>query len=169
MYRWWRHFDFHAPLTKQNFSSEPTKPSQSCNNKKKTITRGVPSKLTIQILSSPNRFSRWGLNESRLFSRSMFVDRRRSQIFAILAFPEEKRSSFKNYKSPSIFNKHSNRLTDQPLSKHFRIRLDLDALRKGRYLQITKRATKQESDLFLCCDERLETFVNLGLFQTTTN
>ena len=34
--------------------------------------------VDIQILSSPKRFSRWGSNESRLFSRSMFVDRRRS-------------------------------------------------------------------------------------------
>ena len=71
-------FDFHARLTKQNFSSETTEASQSCNKKKKTITRGISSKLTIQILSSPNRFSRQGSNESRLFSRSIFVDRRRS-------------------------------------------------------------------------------------------
>ena len=35
-------------------------------------------KAFIQILSSPNRFSRLGSNESRLFSRYMFVDRRRS-------------------------------------------------------------------------------------------
>ena len=28
VYRWWRHFDFHACLTKQNFSSETTEASQ---------------------------------------------------------------------------------------------------------------------------------------------
>ena len=40
VYREWRHFDFHARLTKQNFSSEKTKARQSCKKKKKTITRG---------------------------------------------------------------------------------------------------------------------------------
>ena len=51
-------FDFHACLTKQNFSSETTEKSQSCNKKKQNMTCGISSKLTIQILSSPNRFSR---------------------------------------------------------------------------------------------------------------
>ena len=46
-----------------------------------------------------------GIKRVPPFSRTMFVDRRRSLIFAILTFPEEIRSSFKNYKSPSIFNK----------------------------------------------------------------
>ena len=70
------------------------------------MTCGISSKLTIQTLSSPNRFSRWGSNESRLFSRSLIVDRRRSYIFAvyILTFPEERLSPFRNYKSTSIFN-----------------------------------------------------------------
>ena len=35
VYREWRHFDFHARLTKQNFSSETTEASQSCNKKEK--------------------------------------------------------------------------------------------------------------------------------------
>ena len=39
-----RHFDFHARLTKQNFSSETTQASQSCNKKKKTITCRISSK-----------------------------------------------------------------------------------------------------------------------------
>ena len=73
--------------------------------KKKTITCSVSSKLAIQILPSANRFTRWSSQESRLFFRSLFVDIRRSEIFAILTFPEEKRSSFKNYKSQSVFNK----------------------------------------------------------------
>ena len=85
-------------------------------------------------------------------------------------FSEEKRSSFKNYKSRSVFDKiYSYRLTDQALSKHFRVKLDLDDLRKARYLRITKRGTKRVSVLSLCCDQRQETFVDLGLFQTTTN
>ena len=120
----------------------------------------------------------------------MFLDRRRSYIFAILTFPNEKPSSFKNYKSRSIFYqipqqtdrstsqlpkqvnhviknnnyllinhdqfliKYVNRLTDQPLSKHYRVKLDLDGLRKARYPRITKTATKRLSVLSLCCDQR---------------
>ena len=40
---------------------------------------------------------------AQIFPVRMFLDRRRSYIFAILTFPNEKRSSFKNYKSRSIF------------------------------------------------------------------
>ena len=68
-----------------------------------------------------------------------------------------------------FLTKYFNRLTDQPLSKHYRVRLDLDGLITPRYLQITERATKRVSVLSLCCDQRQETSVNLGLFQTTTN
>ena len=56
----WRHFDFHARLTKQNFSFETTEANNHVKKKKKkTITRRVPGKLTIQILSLPNRFTHW--------------------------------------------------------------------------------------------------------------
>ena len=44
--------------------------------------------------------------------------------------------------------------TDQPLSKHYRVKLDLDGLRKARYSWITKTATKRVSVLSLCCDQR---------------
>ena len=71
VYREWRHFDFRARLKKQNFSSETTELSQSCN-RKKTSFCGITSKLTIQVLSSPNKFTRWGSKESCLFSRGMF-------------------------------------------------------------------------------------------------
>ena len=118
---------------------------------------------------SPNRFTRWGSNESRLFSRSMFVDRRRWEIFAILTFLKEKRSSLKKKNHDKFLTKYSNTLTDQPLSKHYRVKLDQDGLRKARYLRIRERGTKRVSVLSLCCDQRQETFVNLGLFQTTTN
>ena len=115
-------------LAWRNKTSPLEQPKQVNHVTKKTIIPGVSSKLTIQILLSPNRFKRWGSNESRLFSRSMFVDRRRSEIFAILTFPEEKRSSFKNCKSRSVFlTKYSKRLTDQPLSKHYMVKLDLYA------------------------------------------
>ena len=98
-----------------------------------------------------------GIKRIPPFSHTMLVDRRRSYIFAILTFPEEKRSSFKNYKSQSF-------LTDQPLSKHFRVKLDLDGLRKARYPRITKRETKRVSVLSLCRDQRQETLLNLGFF-----
>ena len=52
---------------------------------------------------------------------------------------------------------------------YYRVKLDLDGLREARYLRITKTATRRVSVLSLCCDQRQETFVNLGRFQTTTN
>ena len=55
------------------------------------------------------------------------------------------------------------------IRKDFRVRLDLDGVKKARYPRITKRATKRVSGLSCCCDQRQETFVNLGLFQTTAN
>ena len=63
-----------------------------------------------------------------------------------------------------FWTKYSDTLTDQPLSKRYRVKLDLDGLRKARYPRITKRATKRMSVLSLCCDQRQQTFVNLGLF-----
>ena len=68
-----------------------------------------------------------------------------------------------------FLTKYSYRLTDQALSKHFRVKLDLDGLRKARYLRITKKGTKRVSVFSLCFDQKQETFVHLGLFQTTTN
>ena len=63
-----------------------------------------------------------------------------------------------------FLTKYSYRLTDQALSKDFRVKLDLDGLRKARYLRITKRGTKRVSVLSLCCDQGQEMFVNLGRF-----
>ena len=51
----------------------------------------------------------------------------------------------------------------------YKVKLDLDGFRKARYPRITKRATKRVSVLPLWCDQRQETFVNIGLFQATTN
>ena len=65
-------------LAWQNKTSRLKQPNQVNHVINKTISHGVSRKITIQILSSPNRFSRWGSNESRLFSRSLIVDRRRS-------------------------------------------------------------------------------------------
>ena len=75
----------------------------------------------------------------------------------------------KNISHDQFLTKYSNRLTVQQLSKNYKVKLDLDGLRKARYARITKRATKRVSVLSLCCDQRQETFVNIRLFQATTN
>ena len=71
-----------------------------------------------------------------------------------------------NLKSLSILRKYSNRLTDKPLSKHYRVNQDLDCLKKPRNPQMTQRFNQRVSILSLCCYHRQETFVNLGLFET---
>ena len=75
----------------------------------------------------------------------------------------------KNITCNQFLTKYSNRLTVQQVSKHYKVKLDLDGLRKARYPRITKRATKRVSVLSLWCDQRQETFVNIGLFQAITN
>ena len=119
MYQQWRHFDFHARLTKENFSSETTKASQSCNQKKKNITRGVSSKLTIQILSSPNRVTHWGSNECRLFS---LLDKRKLSLLK----QETKASQScnqkkKNINSPECFQQvnHTNTISSPNRVTHW--------------------------------------------------
>ena len=57
----------------------------------------------------------------------------------------------------------------QQLSKHYKVKLRLDGLKKARYPQTTKRGTKRVSVLSLWCDQRQETFLNIDLFQATTN
>ena len=69
----------------------------------------------------------------------------------------------------TFLRKYSNRITVQQLSKNYKVKLDLDGLRKARYPRITKRATKRVSVLSLWCDQRQQTIVNIGLFQATTN
>ena len=137
--------------------------------KKNTICSGISSKLTIQILSSPMRFTRWGSKDPRLFCRSMFLagDVRKS-----LPYYRSLRKNghpLKTINHDQFLAKYSNRRADQPLGKHYMVKLDLDGLRKARYPRITKRATKRVSVLSLCCDQRQEMFVNLGHFQTTSN
>ena len=99
----------------------------------------------------------------------MFVGRTRSYIFAIQTFPKQKQSTFKNITHDQFLTENFNRLIVQHFSKHYKVKLDLDGLRKARYPRITKRATERVSVLFLWCDQRQETFVNIGLFQATTN
>ena len=100
----------------------------------------------------------------------MLVNRKRSESFAILTFTKEKRSTFKKYYPQSILTKYSKRLTVQQLSKHCKVKLDLDGLKNARYPRITKRETKQLSVLSLWCNQRLETFVILAFFkQQLTN
>ena len=68
-----------------------------------------------------------------------------------------------------FLTKYCNTLTDKPVSKHYRINLDLDDLNKARYPRMTQRATKRVPVLFMWCDRGQEAFVNVDLFQTTTN
>ena len=68
-----------------------------------------------------------------------------------------------------FLTKYCNTLTDKPVSKHYRINLDLDDLNKARYPRMTQRATKRVPVLFMLCDRGQEAFVNVDLFQTTTN
>ena len=47
--------------------------------------------------------------------------------------------------------------------------LKMDDLNKARYPRMTQRATKRVPVLFMWCDRGQEAFVNVDLFQTTTN
>ena len=84
-----------------------------------------------------------------------------------ITFPKDKRSTFKNYHQVQFSTKYCNRLTDQPLSKHHTVNLDLDGLKEPRYPRMTKRATKRVWVLSLWCHQRQETFKNIATFQTT--
>ena len=71
-----------------------------------------------------------------------------------------------NLKSRLLLTKYSNRLTEKPLSKHYRVNLDLDGLKKPRNPRMTQRLNQRVSILSLCCYHRQEPFRNLGLFET---
>ena len=88
-------------------------------------------------------------------------------MFAILTFPKKTRQPSKTITQVQFLTKYSNRLTDQPLSKHHTVNLDLDGLKKPRYPRMTKRATKRVWVLSLWCHQRQETFKNIATFQTT--
>ena len=85
------------------------------------------------------------------------------------------RSQRKNGQPSTITNhvqfltKYSKRLKDKPFSKHYRVNLDLDDPKNTRYPRMTKRLTERVLMFSLCCYRRQETFVNLGLFQATSN
>ena len=69
-----------------------------------------------------------------------------------------------------FLTKYSNTLRDQPLGKHYRVKLDLGGLTKARYPRITKTATKWVPVLSLCCDKRQEHLWILAFFkQLLTN
>ena len=139
-------------------------------NKKESTIRGISRRSTIQVLSSPDRVWLRGSNESRFFS--LWYDRRQETFVNIchIVVPKEKNgqpSTITNH--VQFLTKYSKRLKDKPLSKHYRVNLDLDDLEKARYPQMTQSLTKRVLMFSLCCYRRQETFVNLGLFQTTSN
>ena len=61
-----------------------------------------------------------------------------------------------------FFTKQCNRLTYKLLSKHCKVNLDLDDLRKARNAGMTQRATERVPEFSLCCDRRQEAFATLG-------
>ena len=95
---------------------------------------------------------------------SVWYDRRQG-IFVNLCHIVIVKGKTVNLKSRSILTKYSNRLTDKPLSKHYRVNIDLDGLKKPRNARMTQRFNQRVSILSLCCYHRQETFVNLGLFE----
>ena len=130
-------------LAWQNKTSLLKQPKQVNNviKKKKTITRGVSSKLTTRIPSPTNIFSRSGSNEP-FFPNYV----RRQETFVIIC--HIKRSLRKNGHPLKTINHHqfwtkySNRLANQPLSKQYRIKLDLDGLREARSLRIYRESNQ---------------------------
>ena len=69
-----------------------------------------------------------------------------------------------------FLTKYSKRLEDQPLCKHYRVKLDLDGLRKAGYAQITKTAPKRVSVVSLCCDKRQDQlYISASFKQLLTN
>ena len=103
---------------------------------------------------------------------SLWYDRRQETFVNIchIVVPKEKNgqpSTITNHLQ--FLTKYSKRLKDKPLSKHYRVNLDLDDLEKARYPQMTQSLTERVLMFSLCCYRRQETFVNLGLFQTTSN
>ena len=68
-----------------------------------------------------------------------------------------------------FITKYSNFLTDKPLSKHKRVKFDVDVLKKPRNPRMTQRATERVPVLSMWSDPKEEEFVNLDLFQTTAN
>ena len=56
-----------------------------------------------------------------------------------------------------FLTKYSKRLKDKPFSKHYRINLDLDDLKKARYPRIPQRLTER---LLMCFYRRQETSMN---------
>ena len=98
---------------------------------------------------------------------------RRQETFGKLChinIPKRKNvQPLKNVTHNQFLTKYSKRLTVQQLSKHYKVKLDLDGLTNARYPRITKRETKRVSVLSLWCNQRQEMFVIIGLFQATTN
>ena len=132
--------------------------------------RGISRRLTIQVLSSIDRVWLRGSSESRFFpvwydaTQAMFVN------LCYIVVPKGQNgqpSTIVNH--VQFLTKYSKRLADKLLSKHYRVNQDLEDLKKARNPRMSQRLNEWVSILSLCCYRRQETFVNLGIFQTTTN
>ena len=163
-------------LTKHNASLETAKVISSCNKKKK-----IPTIMSLQYELFPGgQPSRYyprptGFNFGDRTSPSFFslwCDRRQETFVKSLTYCRSQRkhgqpSTITNH--VQFLTKYSKRLKDKPLSKHYRVNLDLDDLKKARYPRMPQRLTERVLMFSLCCYGRQETSVNLGLFQTTSN
>ena len=69
---------------------------------------------------------------------------------------------FNKYKLRSIFTRYCNRLTDKHLSKHCKVNLDLDDLKKATNPRMTQRTSEQVPVFSLRCNCRRKAFAALG-------
>ena len=82
---------------------------------------------------------------------------KRVWVFSLWCYkrsPKKTRQPSKTVTQVQFLTNYSNRLTDQALGKDHRVELDLDVLKKPRYLRMTKRATKRVWDFSLWCYQR---------------
>ena len=155
-------------MTKNKSSSELRKAIQRCKNKhKNSLSFKVfvgsqqgkyypPPKILTSRVDLVPHFSWWYVGKQETFVNLCHIN-----------VPKKTRQASKTITQVQCLTKYSNRLTDQPLSKHHTVNLDLDGLKKPTYPLMTKRATKRMWVLPLWCHQRQETFKNIATFQTT--
>ena len=147
-------------IKKSNFKDVKTNTKTVCHSRYFQAVNQASIILPRQILTSRvdlvPHFSRWYVGKQETFVNLCHIN-----------VPKKTRQPSKTITQVQFLTKYSNRLTDQPLSKHHTVNLDLDGLKKPRYPRMTKRATKRVWVLSLWCHQRQETFKNIATFQTT--
>ena len=128
-----------------------------CKKKRKqSLTRGIPRRSTIQMLSSPSRFWLCGTNESQFFT--LWCNRRQETVQnKSLPYCRSERKSGQpstTINHVHFFTKSCNRLTDKLLNKQCKVNLDLDALKKARNPRMTQRGSKQVPFFSRWCESK---------------